>query len=74
MICLTTEELSVGIKYDSGYILERLSDEVVKRGIQHIQPFGRQKLPFIWGGIKEIRVSTFKEEDSMEMITLRRCK
>jgi len=71
MTYLTTEELSMRIKYDQRYIREQLKDTVFVKGTHYIQPFGRRKILFIWNEIEKIMVSHVKEEDPMEHIKLR---
>ena len=50
---LTTEELSMRIKYDARTIRNQLKDSVFLEGIQYIRPFGGRKLLFIWEPIEE---------------------
>ena len=50
---LTTDELSVRIKYDSRTIRERLKDSVLLEGIHYIRPFGGRKILFIWEKIEQ---------------------
>jgi hypothetical protein len=69
---LTTEELSVRIKYDTRYIREHLKDRVFKKGTHYIQPFGRRKILFIWNEIEKILSTSTEEDDPMEKIKLRR--
>jgi len=45
---LTTEELSVRIKYDCRTIRERLKDSVLLEGVHYIRPFGGRKILFLW--------------------------
>jgi len=49
---LTTEELSVRIKYDVRTIRERLKDSVLFEGTHYIRPFGRRKILYIWEQIE----------------------
>ena len=49
---LTTDELSVRIKYDSRTIRERLKDSVLLEGVHYIRPFGGRKILFIWEKIE----------------------
>ena len=48
---LTTEELSVRIKYDVRTIRERLKDSVLLEGVHYIRPFGGRKILFVWEAI-----------------------
>lgn len=73
MLYLTTEELSIRIKYEPRYIRERLKDKVFKKGVHYIQPFGGRKILFIWDEIEKIMANQAKKEDPMEKIRLRRC-
>lgn len=50
---LTTDELSVRIKYDTRTIRERLKDSVLLEGIHYIRPFGGRKILFIWERIEQ---------------------
>ena len=50
---LTSEELSVRIKYDVRTIRERLVDSVLLEGRHYFRPFGGRKLLFIWEHIEE---------------------
>jgi len=49
---LTTEELSVRIKYDSRTIRDRLKDSVLIEGVHYIRPFGGRKILYIWETIE----------------------
>lgn len=49
---LTTEELSVRIKYDSRTIRERMLDSVLIEGVHYIRPFGGRKILFLWERIE----------------------
>ena len=48
---LTTEELSLRIKYDVRTIRESLKDSVLLEGVHYIRPFGGRKILFIWSAI-----------------------
>jgi hypothetical protein len=48
---LTTDELSVRIKYDARTIRERLKDSVLLEGVHYIRPFGGRKILFVWEAI-----------------------
>ncbi|MBA4391730.1 MAG: hypothetical protein C0399_12455 [Syntrophus sp. (in: bacteria)] len=73
MIYLTTEELSMRIKYDTRYIREQLKDKIFKKGIHYIQPFGRRKILFIWDEIEKILDVPVQDDNPMDKIKLRRC-
>lgn len=73
MLYLTTEELSIRIKYDTRYIRERLKDKIFKKGIHYIQPFGGRKILFIWDEIEKIMDIPAMVEEPMQKIKLRRC-
>jgi hypothetical protein len=49
---LTTEELSVRIKYDVRTIRERLMDSVLLEGVHYFRPFGGRKILFVWEAIQ----------------------
>lgn len=49
---LTTEELSIRIKYDVRTIRERLKDSVLLEGVHYIRPFGGRKILFVWSAIE----------------------
>ncbi len=49
---LTTEELSLKIKYDSRTIRNRLKDSVLLEGVHYIRPFGGRKILYIWEKIE----------------------
>lgn len=72
IIYLTTEELSCRIKYDSRYIREHLKDRVFKKDIHYIKPFGGRKILFVWNEIEKILTTSYKEENPMKNIKLRR--
>lgn len=48
MTYLTTDELSLRIKYDSRTIRDRLKDSVLLEGVHYIRPFGGRKILYIW--------------------------
>lgn len=73
MIYLTTEELSMRIKYDTRYIREQLKDKIFKKGVHYIQPFGRRKILFIWDEIEKILDVPVQDDNPMDKIKLRRC-
>lgn len=49
---LTTEELSMRIKYDERTIRERLKDSVLLEGTHYFRPFGGRKILYIWSAIE----------------------
>ena len=49
---LTTDELSMRIKYDVRTIRERLKDSVLFEGVHYIRPFGGRKILYIWEKIE----------------------
>src|SRR6266852_4850964 len=49
---LTTEELSVRIKYDPRTIREQMKDSVLLEGVHYIRPFGGRKILYIWERIE----------------------
>lgn len=49
---LTTDELSVRIKYDPRTIRDRLKDSVLLEGRHYFRPFGGRKILFIWEAIE----------------------
>ena len=49
---LTTDELSVRIKYDARTIRNQLKDSVLLEGVHYIRPFGRRKILYIWERIE----------------------
>jgi len=49
---LTTDELSVRIKYDARTIRERLIDSVLIEGVHYFRPFGGRKILFVWEAIQ----------------------
>ena len=49
---LTTDELSVRIKYDARTIRERLKDSVLLEGTHYIRPFGGRKILYLWEAIE----------------------
>ena len=55
---LTTEELSVRIKYDVRTIRERLKDSVLLEGVHYFRPFGGRKILYVWEAIKRDMMET----------------
>lgn len=49
---LTTDELSMRIKYDVRTIRERLKDSVLLEGVHYFRPFGGRKILYIWQTIQ----------------------
>ncbi|MEJ1379028.1 MAG: hypothetical protein RPU32_13840 [Candidatus Sedimenticola sp. (ex Thyasira tokunagai)] len=49
---LTTEELSLRIKYDPRTIRDRLKDSVLLEGVHYMRPFGGRKILYIWEAIE----------------------
>jgi hypothetical protein len=49
---LTTDELSIRIKYDPRTIREQLKDSVLLEGVHYIRPFGGRKILFVWESIE----------------------
>ncbi|MDO8651674.1 MAG: hypothetical protein Q7R66_05750 [Undibacterium sp.] len=49
---LTTDELSLRIKYDCRTIRDRLKDSVLLEGKHYIRPFGGRKTLYIWETIE----------------------
>ena len=54
---LTTDELSVRIKYDVRTIRERLKDSVLLEGMHYFRPFGGRKILYIWEAIERDMVA-----------------
>lgn len=50
---LTTEELSIRMKYNPRTIRNELKDSVLLEGRHYIRPFGQRKILFIWEHIEE---------------------
>ena len=55
---LTTDELSLLIKYDPRTIRERLKDSVLLEGTHYIRPFGGRKILYLWEHIERDMGST----------------
>ena len=65
---LTTEELSLRIKYDVRTIRENLKDSVLLEGVHYIRPFGGRKILFIWSAIsRDIGKSSASSASSIPM-------
>lgn len=50
---LTTDELSVRIKYDVRTIRNQLKDSVLLEGIHYVRPFGGRKILYVWEKIEQ---------------------
>jgi hypothetical protein len=50
---LTTDELSLKMKYDVRTIRERLKDSVLLEGVHYFRPFGGRKILFVWEAIEQ---------------------
>lgn len=67
---LTTEELSVRIKYDPRTIRDRLKDSVLLEGRHYFRPFGGRKILYIWEAIEadmQVPASSAEEELAIPM-------
>jgi hypothetical protein len=64
---LTTEELSVRIKYDARTIRERLKDSVLLEGVHYIRPFGGRKILYLWEKIEEDMACAAKSSFTIPM-------
>jgi len=53
MTYLTTEELSLRIKYNPRTIRDRMKDAVLLEGIHYFRPFGGRKILYIWEAIEK---------------------
>jgi len=62
---MTTEELSIRIKYDPRYIREFLKDSVFIEGVHYIRPFGRRKILYIWETIEKTMMEPSKANASI---------
>lgn len=49
---LTTEELSLKLKYDTRTIRERLKDSVLLEGRHYFRPFGKRRILYVWEAIE----------------------
>ena len=50
---LTTQELSVKIRYDAKTIRNQLKDSVLFEGVHYIKPFGGRKILYLWENIEK---------------------
>lgn len=57
---LTTDELSMRIKYDARTIRERLKDSVLIEGIHYFRPFGGRKILYIWERVQRDMMSDLR--------------
>jgi len=64
---LTTDELSVRIKYDSRTIRERMKDSVLLEGVHYIRPFGGRKILYIWEKIEADMASACVQKFAIPM-------
>ena len=72
---LTTDELSIRIKYEPRYIRERMKDRIFKKGVHYVQPFGGRKILYIWHEIEKMmfkRGETIMVNNPMDKIILRK--
>ncbi len=62
---LTTDELSLRIKYDVRTIRERLKDSVLLEGVHYFRPFGGRKILYVWQAIQRDMVAMSNTKASM---------
>ena len=67
MTYLTTEELSVRIKYDPKTIRQQLKDSVLIEGKHYIKPFGRRKILYLWEVIEEEMLNGSYQAESLSI-------
>mgnify|MGYP000745249454 CR=1 FL=1 len=60
---LTTDELSLRIKYNARTIRQQLKDSVLLEGVHYIKPFGRRKILYIWEAIEEVMLNNTNIND-----------
>jgi len=66
---LTTEELSLRIKYDSRTIRERLKDSVLLEGVHYLRPFGGRKILYVWESIeRDMRTASSTDTSAIPMV------
>lgn len=65
---LTTEELSLRIKYEVRTIRQCLKDSSLLEGIHYIRPFGGRKILFIWERVEESMLQGAAAQDLIRMI------
>lgn len=65
---LTTDELSLRIKYDSRTIRERLKDSVLLEGVHYLRPFGGRKILYVWESIeRDMRIASAADTSAIPM-------
>jgi hypothetical protein len=68
---LTTDELSLKIKYDVRTIRERLKDSVLLEGVHYVRPFGGRKILFLWEKIEhDMKLSSLAHPMGMGAIPM----
>lgn len=68
---LTTDELSMRIKYDVRTIRERLKDSVLIEGTHYFRPFGGRKILFIWDAIeRDMKTASYERPVGMSGIPM----
>lgn len=68
---LTTDELSLRIKYDVRTIRERLKDSVLHEGVHYLRPFGGRKILFIWEAIeRDMKEASINQPVGMNAIPM----
>lgn len=68
---LTTDELSLKIKYDPRTIRERLKDSVLLEGVHYVRPFGGRKILFVWETIeRDMAVASISQPLGMGAIPM----
>ncbi len=58
---LTTQELSVKIRYDAKTIRNQLKDSVLFEGVHYIKPFGGRKILYLWENIEKDMLKSIAE-------------
>ncbi len=58
---LTTQELSVKIRYDAKTIRNQLKDSVLFEGVHYIKPFGGRKSLYLWENIEKDMLKSIAE-------------
>ena len=59
---LTTQELSVKIRYDAKTIRNQLKDSVLFEGVHYIKPFGGRKILYLWENIEKDMLKSIAEK------------
>jgi len=68
---LTTDELSLKLKYDVRTIRERLKDSVLFEGVHYFRPFGGRKILFVWEAIeRDMKNASIHEPRGMSAIPM----